>query len=161
MVENDIPYHPPTYETFDGDIEVDIPYHGPSSGGDRDSLQSDELSIPDWTTPAPPPPQASSGRHKTTTTSAAKAKKKNKSSHGFHSPLEVEIPYHPPLEHFDGALGNVMVEIPSHILDDDDDINDDVYDDDDDDGEGEKVEMELAKVSFLCVKTWPMSCGLT
>ena len=56
VAENDIPYHPPTGEAFDGEVEVDIPYHGPPVG-DQDSLLSDELSIPDWTTPLPPPPQ--------------------------------------------------------------------------------------------------------
>ena len=53
----------------------------------------------------------------------------------YHPPLEVDIPYHPPLEDFDGAVGNVMVEIPSHILDDDDEEEEEI-----------EMDIELAKV---------------
>jgi len=132
LIENDIPYHPPTFESFTSDIEVDIPYHGPSAG-DRDSLQSDELSIPDWTTPqAPAPPRPTN----------QKTKKSNRTTNQHHhnlAPLEVEIPYHPPLEDFDEALGNVMVEVPSHILEDD-------FEEDEDD-ESVEMEIELCRVN--------------
>ena len=135
---------------------MDIPYHGPPPAGeDRDSLQSDELSIPDWTTPSSPPlpqpPARSTHRDKEAAVVAAKkrAKSTNRSFQTpleveipYHPPLEVEIPYHPPLD--EDLAGNVMVEIPSHILGDDDDI-----DDDDAEEDGVEVEMddELARVS--------------